>query len=285
MQTFPGVRRVIVVVLDGLRPDAISTFRLESVRHLAVNGASTMCARTVAPSVTAAAMTSLFTGVEPALHGVVSDDFHIPRPATTLSPLPRVLAEAGYPSSGFMRRLPALFKGIAARISRQLGMGEVRFAGETATEILDNGRNALRRQRRGFVLFHWPDADNAGHDHGWMSEQYGRAAERMDAALGRLAGMLDIHNDPTTLLIALADHGGGGMRPHDHESEHPLDRTIPIVLAGGAVAAGTLDDDVTLLDVPATVLWALGVPRPANYQGRPLTEAFVRERELEPAVA
>ena len=30
----------------------------------------------------------------------------------------------------------------------------------------------------------------------------------------------------------------------------------------------------SLLDVPATVLWALGVPQPKSYAGRPLWEAF-----------
>lgn len=47
------------------------------------------------------------------------------------------------------------------------------------------------------------------------------------------------------------------MNPRDHESDHPLDRTIPMLLARTAVAGDELDAPL-LLDVPATVLWALG---------------------------
>jgi predicted AlkP superfamily phosphohydrolase/phosphomutase len=75
------IHRVVLVVLDGLRPDAIPTFSLTRIAALAADGASTWAGRTVAPSVTAAVVASLMTGTAPARHGVVSDRFHIP-PAT-----------------------------------------------------------------------------------------------------------------------------------------------------------------------------------------------------------
>ena len=62
MPTATPIRRVILVVLDGLRPDAIPRFGLAHLAALAHGGASTMLARTVHPSVTAAAMASLLTG-------------------------------------------------------------------------------------------------------------------------------------------------------------------------------------------------------------------------------
>jgi arylsulfatase A-like enzyme len=108
-----------------------------------------------------------------------------------------------------------------------------------------------------------------------MSPEYGRAARRLDAALGFLALMTDVEHDPSTLLIACADHGGGGANPKHHDSAHPDDRTIPVLLAGGSVNAGRLADGVHWLDIPATVCWALGVPAPAEWTGRPLREAFV----------
>jgi len=48
----PRFRRVIVVVLDGLRPDAIEAFELANVRRLARLGASALTGRTVQPSLT-----------------------------------------------------------------------------------------------------------------------------------------------------------------------------------------------------------------------------------------
>jgi arylsulfatase A-like enzyme len=224
--------------------------------------------------VTAAALTSLFTGVSPEVHGIDSEDFRLPRAPQRLQPLTRVLAEAGIPCATFIRRMPWLYRGLARQMAHYAGVKDAHFVGDSAAELLFAARAAIEEQRNGFIFLHWPDADTAGHEHAWMSDEYGRAARRLDTALGFLATQLDIVNDPTTLLIACADHGGGGATPKHHNSAHPDDRTIPVLLAGGAVMPGRLRDDVQWLDIPATVLWALGVARPAAYEGRPLSEAF-----------
>lgn len=267
------IQRVIVVVLDGLRPDAIPRFGLHHTAALARRGASTMLGRTVEPSVTAAAMASLLTGATPERHGLQDTRFRITRPRGVLHPLPRVLAEKSLPTSAFLARMPMLMTGIAQRISTHLGFSQARFSGLGASDILTAATATLREQRRGMILLHWPDGDAAGHAHGWMSEGYADAARGMDRELGRLVAMLDLE-DPATLLIALADHGGGGTRVDHHDSAHPLDRTIPIMLAGGAVRRGDLGAGSSLLDVPATVCWALGIAQPESYAGRPLMHAI-----------
>lgn len=267
------VRRVVLVVLDGLRPDAIPRFGLRELTSLAQRGAHTMLGRTVSPSVTACAMASLLTGAAPERHGLQSDRFHLPRPKGALHPLPRLLAAQGLPSSAFLAAMPVMFSGVAHRLAAHLGVTQARFRGRDCAEILDGARTSLREQTRGLILMHWPDADRAGHAHGWMSDPYAAAAERMDAALGTLVSMLNL-DDPGTLLVAMADHGGGGAVPNHHNSEHPLDRTIPIVLAGGTVRRGEIPAGASLLDIPATVCWALGVPRPESFAGRALVESF-----------
>ena len=267
------VRRVVLVVLDGLRPDAMSRFELFHLQRLALRGAATFTARTVSPSVTACAMASLLTGARPEIHGLQSDRFHLPRSRGPVHPLPRVLADHSLPTSAFQAAVPLLLGGLAQRLAGVLGVGEARFTGLGASDVLAAARRTLERQRRGLVLMHWPDADRAGHQHGWMSPEYAMATARMDDTLGRLARLLEL-DDPATLLIAMADHGGGGRALKHHDSDHPLDMTIPVVLAGGAVVTGPLGPGVSLLDVPATVLWALGIPRPDSYVGRPLAQAF-----------
>ena len=273
------VKRVVVAVLDGLRPDAIPLYGLRHLWRLAQQGASTFAGVTVEPSVTAAAMTSLFTGTTPDVHGMQSDRFQIPRARGPIDPLPQLLARHGLPTSACLASMPRAYRGLAQRVGSRLGMSESRFTGDSAAEILVSGRDLLHKQRTGLILFHWPDADRAGHQHGWMSPQYGTAARRLDAALGLLAAISGALTDRSTLLIALADHGGGGVDRTNHNSAHRHDRTIPIVLVGGAVTPGALGRDASLVDVPATVAWALGITPPASYAGRPLSEAFVRTRE------
>ena len=271
------VRRVVLVVLDGLRPDAVERFELAQFARLARIGASTFCAQTVSPSVTACAMTSLLTGASPERHGVQSDRFQVPRSRGPLHPLPKQLAARSLPTSAFLAQMPFLMGGLAQKLAAVAGVGEARFSGKNALEIFRASERALEAQRRGLIIFHWPDADNAGHAHGWMSPEYAMAAGRMDDALGRLAHAIDL-TDPSTLLIALADHGGGGRTLKHHDSEHPLDKTIPVVLAGGAIQPSDLGPNVSLTDIPATVLWSLGIPQPESYVGTPLTQAFAALR-------
>ena len=277
MEMLEPVRRVIVVVLDGLRADAVDTLSLPTLLHLRRTAAH-CTATTVAPSVTWAVMTTLMTGVAPALHGVVSDSIHLPRPRTDLFPIPQLLGNAGMPTTAILASIPAIFRGVAARIGRRLGIGHLRFVGCGADDILDSARDRLAAQERGLIFLHWPDADRAGHDHGWMSPAYVRAARTLDVALGRLIDELDLENDPDTLLVALADHGGGGVDPKDHVSDHVHDRAVPLVFAGARVIPGDLGTGISLLAVPATILWALGLERPSNYGAQPLSGVIRRHR-------
>ena len=273
MSTTTAILRVIIVVLDGLRPDAIEAFDLSNIRAMAKSGASTMSARTVSPSCTWPAMTSLLSGMSPETHGILRDTPHVPRPKTALAPLPALLSASGYHSAVFMRALPALYRGTARLIARGLGFAEARFAGTTAEEVTMAASKNLRGQERGLIVLHWADADQAGESRGWMTPEYGEACRRLDSAFGLLMKVTSCGNDPHTLVIALADHGGGGVTFNDHSEEHPLNWTIPLILGGGSVRQTRLEE-AHLLDVPATAAWALGVTPPPVYTGRALIEAI-----------
>lgn len=264
------IHRVVLVVLDGLRPDAIDAFSLRHWQRLERSAACSRAATTVTPSVTAAAMASLLTGARPSVHGLTSDRFHLPRRRGELQPLPQHLAHHGLLTAAFVRELPPLFRGVGARLATRLGVATPSFRGRSAPEIVMAARGALSGSGRGLVLLHLPDADDAGHTHGWMSEEYGAASRRLDESLGMIAALAGVGEDPGTLLVAMADHGGGGVVPSCHEAEHPLNRTIPMMFAGCAVTPERLPDGVSLLDVPPTICEVLGVPVHPTYVGRPL---------------
>lgn len=273
MPALQCVSRVIVVVLDGLRPDAISRFALPHLGGLLERTAHTLAGRTVEPSTTAAALSSLFTGVAPQVHGIRNEHGFLPSLGKRLTLLPKVLAAHRLPMRGYMRALPFGFRTIGSTVAARLGV-RARFAGHDAAGILAAARGDLTTTPRGVLYLHWPDADVAGHGHGWMSAGYARATERLDHAVGQLLGATGVLEDPTSAVIFLADHGGGGAVPNDHDSPHPHDRTIPIIVGGGRVVPGRLPTGSSPLDVCATIPWVLGVTPPAPWQGRPLREAF-----------
>jgi predicted AlkP superfamily pyrophosphatase or phosphodiesterase len=275
----------VLLILDGLRPDAIDRFDLHHLKRIRQAGAFTDRGVTVDPSITTAALTSLFTGVTPDVHRVRTDRISIPRGVDGLDLMPKRISEASYPVSAFRTELPLLMRGIASRIVRQLGVDDAKFVGTDAPGVLMTARRTLSAQRRGLIILHWPDADRAGHDQGWMSEEYGSAAYRMDATLGLLMVLTEVPRDPGTLLIVCSDHGGGGVDARNHDSAHPDDRTILIGFFGQRVQPQRLPDGVSLLDIPPTILWSLGIPVPQSYSGSVLRDLSLRSREPEPAAA
>ena len=68
----PGLtRNVVLVSIDGLRPDAIETFGATTLQRLMKEGSYTLKAKTIMPSKTLPSHTSMLTGQPPERHGVL----------------------------------------------------------------------------------------------------------------------------------------------------------------------------------------------------------------------
>ncbi|MGH7404906.1 MAG: alkaline phosphatase, partial [Candidatus Methylomirabilales bacterium] len=131
----------------------------------------------------------------------------------------------------------------------------------------------LRSERPHLLFIHFTDVDLIGHLHGWMSSEYLIALQTVDDAVETLLRALEetrLIRD--TLLIITSDHGG-----HDftHGTTLPEDMTIPWIAVGPGVREGyQIPDQVVVYDTAATVLYFLGVPIPAHWNGRPLRSIF-----------
>ena len=67
------------------------------------------------------------------------------------------------------------------------------------------------------------------------------------------------------------------MTATEHDEPHPVNDHIPLVVAGpGVTRRHQVTRSVSLLDLPATILWWFGIEIPGCYEGRPLTDAFQR---------
>ena len=76
------------------------------------------------------------------------------------------------------------------------------------------------------------------------------------------------------------------MSTHDHAEPHPINDHIPLILAGPDVTRRhQLTRQVSLLDIPPTLLWWFGLEVPVCYEGRVLRQAFTgTPSRLEPAL-
>ena len=67
--------KVILILVDGMRPDALLNCENPYVTELLNNSAYTLKAQTVMPSVTLPCHMSLFHSVDPGRHGVTTNTF------------------------------------------------------------------------------------------------------------------------------------------------------------------------------------------------------------------
>lgn len=266
-------QHVVVVSIDGLRPDAIEVYGASTLQRLMREGSYTLSGRTIDPSKTLPSHTSMLTGQPPERHGVLWNTV-VTADASTIE-LPNIfgLARArGYTTAAFFSKAkfqPLQVEGTLDYSQAPGGMFG-RWAGQrTLTDVaryLETGRPNL-------LFVHLSDPDAAGHRSGWMTPAYGRAVQAADAEVNRLLTIAaKAFGEGNFSVIVTADHGG---HKSNHGSDDPRDVTIPWIAWGRGVKPGLLaPSTVRTMDTAATVLWLLAIDRPADWTGQPVVHAF-----------
>lgn len=269
-------KKVVLAVIDGLRPDTITMERMPILHGLLRRGWQAATATTIRPSVTVAALTSLATGVSPEKHGLSAASLQSLGKVRGLRPLPLELKRLGVETSVVTTQLTGSARWLAGALLRLGGVTRLVPAPPAPGILVDVAlRQMARNLRPELVVLYLNDADVAGHAWGWMSPAYLQAAKAIDRALVPFESLVE---DPDTLVVLTADHGGGGVLPQDHDHPHPVNDQIPIGMLGGRVMPGMVSTEpVRLLDIPPTVLHGFGGAAPAEYEGRVLHEAFMTE--------
>ncbi len=95
----------------------------------------------------------------------------------------------------------------------------------------------------------------------------------LDAFLGRLEARLA----PGTVLVVVSDHGHSPTIFHSMDTQHFHGPPGVLLLHGGPVRAGRLPAGAQVLDVYPTLLYLLGIPLPADADGRALTATIAAD--------
>jgi arylsulfatase A-like enzyme len=266
-------RHVIVVSIDGLRPDAIDIFRAPTLQKLAREGSYTLSGRTIDPSKTLPSHTSMLTGQPPEQHRVLWNTV-LTADANAID-LPNVfgLARAsGYTTAAFFGK--AKFQPLQLDGTLDYSQAPGGWFGRWSSQrTVADVAAYLGRARPNLLFVHLTDPDAAGHRHGWMTPEYGRAVLEADRAMDRLMAVAaQTYGDGNFSVIVTADHGG---HETNHGSDDPRDVTIPWIAWGRGVKPGVLAGaTVRTMDTAATALWLLAVDRPADWVGLPVVDAF-----------
>jgi len=265
-----AVKRVVIVSLDGGKPAVMRVSRMPHLEGMLKHSAYTMRAQAVIPSITLVNHTSMLTGVKPAKHKITWNEWE---PSKGLVPVPTIFSIA----KKFNKKLRTGIFAAKQKFTHLFLPGTLDnfvvisdFAPAVATAAADT----IRRNTPDLLFVHFADADHYGHNNGWGSPEQKRAFEDCDRGIEiiisalRRKGLLD-----ETAIIITADHGG-------HEKTHGMDvtddREIPWIAYGAGVRAGTRLLQPSTCDTAATALWLLGIPIPADFDGRPVVDAFTR---------
>jgi predicted AlkP superfamily pyrophosphatase or phosphodiesterase len=261
------VKNVVIISVDGLRPDALEIADTPTLDALRAAGAYSPNAQAVLPSVTLVNHASMLSGLSPAQHGI---DWNTDAPergkiqGTTLF---GVAKQAG------LSTVMVVGKPKLDHINQPGTVDNFVYAGFTDIQVAKQAITIIQEDMPEVLFIHLPDVDSAGHMTGWMSPGQLLAIEFTDGLIGDIVAALnDGDHLKETVVIISADHGGSET---SHGSDSPEDTTIPWLAVGANVPAGIiLNEDISIMDTAATAAYALGLPIPDEWNGKPILELF-----------
>jgi Uncharacterized proteins of the AP superfamily len=276
----PAIERVVIISVDGLRPDRALLADMPVLRGMLREGAYTFWAKTTAVAITLPSHTSMVTGVSPARHGI-SWNSDLPLSEQVYPRVPTLMEmakNAGYTT--------AMVAGKSKFTSLQkpgtLTYSFVPAPNTGGNEIVVSEAVKLIEEQKPEVLFlHFPDVDGAGHGKGWGSPEQTAAIEKTDTHLGEVLAALERAGlRESTLVILSADHGGAGLT---HGADDPRSRHIPWIASGPGVRKGfdltrVAKLQVNTEDTCSTACYVLGLPQQPYFEGKPVYEAFVEAK-------
>lgn len=278
--TLPPARSVVLVVVDGLGASQLREHAGHARRLAAAMGKKDI-AHSVFPSTTAAALTSLLTGVDPGVHGLVGYrvlDRDRGRLVNQLSGWEQERIDAAS-----WQREPTLFETAAAsgRPAFAVGLaayahsgftsatlrGAVFASAKTAAERVELAYRLADENDGAIVYCYLPEADKAGHKHGLDSGEWTAALEEIDGALA-------IPVPPGVGVLVTADHGMVDVPRHRHliiEDGDPMLTGVAHIGGEPRMLHVYLDDDAGLPE--ALAAWRTG------------TEGFAEVRTRDEAIS
>jgi predicted AlkP superfamily pyrophosphatase or phosphodiesterase len=265
--------RVVLISIDGLRPDVLSEMRTPHIAALIARGTYCDEARTITPSITLPSHTSMLTGLDYTNHGVTWNGY---RPGSIAHPTLLSIAKAAGRSTAMLFAKDKFHYLVTPGAVDFVFGPQPGVYGDLATSA--DGLAAVferewERRRFAVTFVHFREPDESGHKHMWLSPEYMTAVEEADRAVGRIATAIAKADAwDRTVLIVTADHGGLG---NTHAAPIPENLTIPWLCVGARVPRGMrIHRTIMTYSTTPTALTLLGIPVPEGLDGDTVSEIF-----------
>ena len=250
--------KVLLILIDGLRPDAIAQCEHPFLREFLKSCTYTLHGRSVMPSITLPCHMSLFHSVTPDRHGVLDNTYL--RPSHRIDGLFDVLAQQKQQCNFFYTWSELRDLCRPGSLAREELCNYYTFGAQADCEMCDRTLRALREEAPDFIFYYTGHTDETAHKFGWMGPEYLKAVDLASANVEKLVAAL-----PEEYSIVLtADHGG---HARTHGLDIPEDMTIPIALYGPQWEKGRELDCIRLIDLAPTITAMLGCEPCPDWDG------------------
>lgn len=247
--------RVLIIGIDGCRPDALLKANTPNIDKLASNGAYSYQSKTDEISSSGICWTGMLTGVWHDKHKVVTNDYKNPN----LKEFPH-----------FFHRLKKHNPKIRtytisqwAPIHMILQDGDADYANtfkseeETAIDVIEK----ICKEDVTAMFVQLDDVDHAGHSKGFHKDSTGyiSAIESADERVGRIMRAVKSrknYKSENWLVIVSTDHGGS---QYSHGQNIPEHTTTFFIANGKDVKKGEIKEQVNVVDIACTTMEYLGL--------------------------
>ncbi len=250
--------KILLILSDGVRPDSLEG--IEFIEKLKSKSTYCMTASTVMPSVTLPCHMSLFHSVDPSRHGTTTNTY-APQ-VRPISGLFEQIKRAKKTSAMFYNweELRDLSRPDSLAYSEFIS-GHV-YDYEMANQALcDHAVRYLNEHDIDFTFLYLGWTDAAGHQSGWMSDEYMNAVRKTcDMIEHTIEALPDDY-----VVIFTADHGG-----HDriHGTDQEEDMQIPLFFCGKPFEAGRQLAEANIKDIAPTVVKLLNAEPAEEWEGQ-----------------
>ncbi|MCH8273587.1 MAG: alkaline phosphatase family protein [Armatimonadetes bacterium] len=247
-------KKVLIIGLDGVRPDALLVAKAPNLLRLIEEGAFSDKAQTGEVPVSGPGWSSLLTGVWMEKHGVRDNSFNNKK-------------YDRYPHF-FKRVKEAMPDAMTASISEWSPINEQILSHSDYASTPGGGEEVAKAvvellvlQDPDAIFVHLDGADGAGHEYGYHPTipEYVKSIEDVDVLVGRILDAVrgrPTYEQEDWLIIVSTDHGGKGT---GHSANDPEIRTIFIIAHGPSVINGAIEPAPNIVDVAVTALAHLGI--------------------------
>jgi len=251
-----NINKVLIIGIDGCRPDALLAAQTPNMDALWKDGAYTFKARTDEISSSGPAWSAMLIGVWHQKHNILNNEYENP----DLEHYPHFFHRVRQEKPDLRTYSVANW----GPIHNILQEGDATYTSSKISDALValEVASILENKNVDVMFVQLDEIDGAGHRHDYTveSKKYLEAIERCDEQVGTMVSALDrrsaIKNE-NWLVILSADHGGSNF---GHGKNIPDHTTVFFIASGESANKGEITGEVGVVDVAVTAMYHLGIP-------------------------